>query len=282
MKARILTAVIGICVLLPILFFSHTIVLPIAVAVFSAMGVWEMLGCIGMRKKPEITIPALLLAAALPFGARYFVEARSLSFYMTLIAGLAFTFMFYLLALAVVSHGTKTVADVSITFVSVMYVIVGFMSIQLLRDLEFGIYYFASVFVCPWFSDAAGYFVGRALGKHKLIPDVSPKKTVEGAVGGLVFGAIGLVIVGLVASLVDGLAPNYIGLALLGLVLAVISIFGDLIASIIKRTYDIKDYGKLFPGHGGVMDRFDSTVAVAPFLLMAVSQPEIFALFMIA
>lgn len=279
MKVRILTAAIGICVLLPILFFSHTVVLPIAVAVFTAMGVWEMLGCIGMKKHLDVTIPAILIACVLPFGARYLVAAKSLSHFITLFAGTAFVYMFYLLALAVVSHGKKTVADVSIAFVTAMYVIVGFTSIQILRDLEYGIYYFASVFVCPWFSDAAGYFVGRALGKHKLIPDVSPKKTVEGAIGGLVFGAIGMVLVGVAANLIDGLTPNYIGLAILGLILAVISILGDLVASIIKRTYDIKDYGWLFPGHGGVMDRFDSTVAVAGFLLIAVSQPEIFRLF---
>ena len=193
--------------------------------------------------------------------------------------------MFYLMVLAVVSRGTKTVGDMALTAVTTLYITVGFSSIILLRDLrsgenDIGLWLFALVFVGAWIPDGAGYFVGRAIGKHKLIPDVSPKKTVEGAVGGVVFGGISFVVCGLIADITGTAEPLYIQLAVTGLVVAVVSIFGDLIASLIKRQYGIKDYGKLFPGHGGVMDRFDSIIAIAPFLMIVCSHPEFFALFL--
>ena len=94
----------------------------------------------------------------------------------------------------------------------------------------------------------------------------------------MIFGSVALVVVGIFAQTIDGLTPNYIVLAIAGLILAVISIFGDLIASVIKRTYNIKDYGKLFPGHGGVLDRFDSNIAVAPTLVLVLTLAELFAM----
>jgi len=279
MKARLLTAVIGFAVLAPIVIFSHTIVLPIAVALFSALGVWEMLSCIGFKKNPEILIPSFLLAVVVPLIARLVIAEKGIAYFMTLMTGAMFVYFYYMLALAVVSKGKKPIGEMALACLMTLYIIFGFNSILVLRDFPSGFYYFVIVFAAPWVSDAAGYFVGRALGKHKLIPDVSPKKTVEGAVGGVVFCAVCMVVVGLIAQFASGLTPNYIGLAIAGLFLAVISIFGDLIASLIKRHYEIKDYGNLFPGHGGVMDRFDSIIATAPFVLILCSHPEIFTLF---
>jgi phosphatidate cytidylyltransferase len=118
--------------------------------------------------------------------------------------------------------------------------------------------------VGAWVTDAMAYFTGRFLGKHKLAPDVSPKKTIEGSIGGTVFCAIAFVLMGLVVkALVKDSSPNYIYLAISGLVIAVVSQAGDLIMSVIKRHYNIKDFGNLFPGHGGMLDRMDSVFSVA-------------------
>ena len=100
-----------------------------------------------------------------------------------------------------------------------------------------------------------------------MIPEISPKKTWEGAVGGVFFTVVAFLVYGIIISLVTtDVRPNYIVLAILGLVLSVVSIVGDLIASLIKREHGAKDYGYIFPGHGGVLDRFDSALAVAPVL----------------
>ena len=113
------------------------------------------------------------------------------------------------------------------------------------------------------------YVVGSLFGKHKLIPEISPKKTIEGAIGGVVSATVAYLLFGLILDLaIPNIEVNYIILVLFGLVLSVVSQLGDLIASLIKREHNIKDYGKLLPGHGGIMDRFDSIMAVSTILLI--------------
>ena len=280
MKQRLITAAFGFAVLIPVLLFSDTIVLPIALALFSALGVWEMLGCVGLRERPQILIPSLLVSAAIPFAARYITQHVGKISYTIAISGvIVFIYMYYLMCISVVSRGKLCILDSALIFMTTLYITVGFTSIVLLRDLPHGNLLILLVFIGAWVTDGAAYFVGRALGKHKLIPDVSPKKTIEGAIGGSVFCAISFVIFGFAAGKITTSSANLIEMIVAGLAISVISQFGDLIASLIKRHYGIKDYGKLFPGHGGVMDRFDSIIAIAPFLLMICSYPEIFSLF---
>ncbi len=285
MLLRILTGVVGLPLLIPFFMFSDTIVFPIVIALFSAIGVFEMLGCIGVRRKLEITIPSLIMTAIVPFGARYIVDFKDEKAYFLAVFGvLAFVYMFYLMSLAVVSKGTKTISDMALTLAMTLYISIGFSSIVMLHDINYGDtahgrYMYILIFVGAWIPDIAAYFCGRFFGRHKLIPDVSPKKTVEGAIGGVIFGGLSFVLFGLIIGRLGLGAPKYIELAVAGVVIAIVSIFGDLVASLIKRQYGIKDYGKVFPGHGGVMDRFDSIIAISPFLLMICSHPEIFALF---
>ena len=280
MKQRLITAAFGFAVLIPVLLFSDTIVLPIALALFSALGVWEMLGCVGLRDRLGLLIPSLIVAAVIPFAARYItLSVGKISYTIAIFGVIVFIYMYYLLCNSVVSKGKLCVLDASLVFLTTLYITVGFTSIVLLRDLPHGNLLILLVFIGAWVTDGAAYFVGRALGKHKLIPDVSPKKTIEGAVGGSVFCAISFVLFGLAAGKITTSSANVIEMLIAGLIISVISQFGDLIASLIKRHYGIKDYGKLFPGHGGVMDRFDSIIAIAPFLLMICAYPEIFALF---
>ncbi len=280
MKQRLITAVFGFAVLIPVLLFSDTVVLPIAIAFFSALGVWEMLGCIGLRDRVSVLVPSLLVSAAIPFAARYITESVGKISYTIAISGvIVFIYMYYLMCDSVISKGKLCILDAALVFLTTLYITVGFTSIVLLRDLPHGHLLILLVFVGAWVTDGAAYFVGRALGKHKLIPDVSPKKTIEGAIGGSVFCAISFIIFGIAAGKITIYSANLIEITIAGLAISVISQFGDLIASLIKRHYGIKDYGKLFPGHGGVMDRFDSIIAIAPFLLMLCAYPEIFSLF---
>ena len=115
-------------------------------------------------------------------------------------------------------------------------------------------------------SDTGAFFVGRALGKHKLAPRVSPHKTVEGAVGGLLGNAAGAMIFALVMNCAVGYSISYGGIILAGVVCSVVAQLGDLSFSLIKREFGIKDYGRIFLEHGGVLDRFDSVLFVAPVL----------------
>ena len=122
------------------------------------------------------------------------------------------------------------------------------------------------VFLCSWGSDTCAYCVGMLLGKHKLIPEISPKKTVEGAIGGVIFTILGFALYAFIWNSIYDNKLSYLTLCIYGLVLSIASQFGDLIASSIKRQKNVKDYGSIFPGHGGVLDRFDGVLIVAPCL----------------
>ena len=142
--------------------------------------------------------------------------------------------------------------------------------------------FFILLILCfAWGGDTCAYFAGRAFGKHKLCPKVSPKKTVEGAVGGvlgtMLFGVIITVAYSVIADRTEAFTQSNIGvsmyliIALLGVVAAVLGIYGDLFASVVKRQCGIKDYGTIFPGHGGILDRFDSVMFIAPFVSMVIT-----------
>ena len=180
-------------------------------------------------------------------------------------------FLLYLLAIAVFSHGKTRVEEIAMTFAVCLYINVGFGSIILLRDYkDVGVYLFLLTFIGAWMTDIFAYFCGMAFGKHKLIPDVSPKKTVEGSIGGIVFCVLGYIIYGLIVSNCFEVDMNIFALGVFGAIISVVSQIGDLAASLIKREYGIKDYGSLFPGHGGVLDRFDSVLAVSTVLMVLV------------
>lgn len=131
-----------------------------------------------------------------------------------------------------------------------------------------GIYLIIVPFIAAWLTDTGAYFTGYFFGKHKLAPTISPKKTVEGAVGGIVVCVLSFVLYGFIMEKFFALDANYLVLALTGLVLSPIAQIGDLSLSIIKREYNIKDYGVIFPGHGGILDRFDSVLFTAPATLI--------------
>ncbi|MBO4987534.1 MAG: phosphatidate cytidylyltransferase [Lachnospiraceae bacterium] len=153
----------------------------------------------------------------------------------------------------------------------VLYAPVMFSFIYRIRMMEYGIYLVWMVFIASWISDTFAYFTGVLLGKHKLAPVLSPKKSVEGSIGGVAGSALAGALFGYLFSAKVGQEVNLIVVcAVLGALGSVISQIGDLAASAIKRNQDIKDYGTLIPGHGGIMDRFDSVIVTAPIIYFLV------------
>ncbi len=267
MKVRILTSV-GIAVVgLPILFFSQYIVYPIAMALFAFVAIFEMLRVLGIEKNYFISIPAYLMALAFPLGA-FFTRGDGVTTYLLILAAVLFGYLVYMFFLAVFMRGSVKYMQISEAFASVSYIIASFTALSVLRYMDNGVWNLSLVFLAAWGTDVFAYFVGTFLGKHKLIPEISPKKTVEGSVGAVILDVGAFILFGFIVSLATDVVPNYLVLALSGLFLSVISQLGDLIASLIKREHNVKDYGNLLPGHGGIMDRFDSVLAVTTFLMM--------------
>ena len=143
-------------------------------------------------------------------------------------------------------------------FFIVLLIIVLFKAIPELRSLNSGLYYLIFAVTLCFVTDVAAYLIGRGLGRHKLMPKVSPNKTIEGSLGGLLFGVLLALLGGIVVEKFVKIEVNYGTLALWALMTSVVGQFGDLSMSVIKRICGIKDYGNLLPGHGGILDRFDS------------------------
>lgn len=276
MGTRIITAAVATALFIPVLVYSHTYAFPVTMSLLAVIAVYEMLSCLKMKNIMTL-LPSGAIALALPVLARYYGEEIP---FVNFTFKVFIIFLFYLLVLATFSKGKMEFTDMTAVFVTVYLIVMSFSSMVLLRDYEHGKYIYLLVFLCPWVTDSFAYFTGYFFGRHKLIPDVSPKKTVEGAVGGSVCCVLFFVLYGFLISLaVPELRPNYPALITVGLVMSVISQCGDLVFSLIKRKYGIKDYGKLLPGHGGILDRFDSVISTVPFVLIMFDLSGIFRLF---
>lgn len=280
MLQRIITAVVLIAILLPLLFLSWQCVyiIPALVALMALAAVYELLKCqrsqvdeagtaATAREDFVVSVPAYLIAVGLPFATAFVTSIHA----FLLAAAAVFTLYFlYLFAVAVLRQGRMHFAEVAEVFTGVLYITLSFASLSLLRHkTPEGGYLYLLVFFGAWVTDTFAYFTGRFFGKHKLNPVISPKKTVEGSIGGILFCMISFVLFGIVMQFGKWhFTVHYPLLLLSGLLCSVVSQVGDLITSLIKREHGVKDYGKIFPGHGGVLDRFDSVLAISPVLLI--------------
>lgn len=265
LKPRLLTAVVGISLLLCILFIGErwNPIIGILVGIVSAFMTGEYLNAKGLLKVLELSIPCLVISFA-------FSQTICIQYTFLLLV----IFMIITFSVLIFSNKKISYIDLAYAICGTLLISFGMSSLPLICSNGIGVsFYFVTVFSLPWMADAGGFFIGATMGKHKLCPGISPKKTIEGAVGGVIFCIITALIVGIVFRffIMPECKINFWALALLGLLDAPISILGDLSFSIIKRNLDIKDYGSIFPGHGGMLDRFDSIVFTAP-VLVAVNQ----------
>ncbi len=278
MKTRIITALVALCLFLPFLYFSDTLAFLVLIQLLAFVSTFELLRCIKLDKRLGVAIPAYITSLVVPYICRY--ESKLHCEKLELVFLVFFVMAFIMLSAGVFYRGKVEISAIGTLIGMEMYVVFAVSSILLLRDLRYGQYVYLLVFIASWVTDTGAYFVGKSIGRHKLIPEVSPKKTVEGAVGGFVTGVLFLVIYGAVIGATTYATPQYLYLAIAGGVMSLVSMLGDLIASLLKRHYDIKDYGWLLPGHGGILDRFDSVFATAPFLFFLYYFIPEFALFL--
>ena len=168
-------------------------------------------------------------------------------------------------------HSQISFEKISFYILATLFVSFSFLCLVHLRnEARYGLFYILLCFGGAWFADTGAYFTGRFLGKHKLSPNISPKKTIEGLIGGIISNVLLLNLMAYVYCEIMAIygiginTVNYLLLSALAVVVALAGTAGDLIASVIKRQIGIKDYGNLIPGHGGIMDRFDSILFIAP------------------
>lgn len=226
--------------------------------IISLIGMSELYKILDVNKK-------LLGITGYAAAVVYYLLVRFDKKDMILMAAIAF--LVVLMAVYVFSYPKYKAEQVMMTYFGFFYVAVMLSYIYQTRLLENGAFSVWLVFICSWGCDTCAYCVGMLIGKHKMAPKLSPKKSVEGGIGGIVGAAlIGALYALIVNKMASGVSLDILSYALIGGVGGAISQIGDLAASAIKRNHDIKDYGTLIPGHGGILDRFDSVIFTAPII----------------
>ena len=279
MKTRVITAVVGLAFLALVLTFFDTLLFDLTLTGLCLLAIHEVFSAMGFGKKQWY-----LFAAAVPYTLLVMLSS-SAAVRALLLPASFLVVLFYNICL-IASHSTLDFCKLAgSVYFSGVILFCFYSLIHLKRMLPFATFqydaiYFILLILCfAWGGDTFAYFAGRAFGKHKLAPVVSPNKTVEGAIGGIcgsmLIGVIATVIYGMLsgryaAFTVEVTVRHYLVVVGMGAIASVLGILGDLFASAVKRQAGIKDYGTIFPGHGGSLDRFDSVMFIAPFVSIVV------------
>lgn len=261
-KTRLLSGIVLVIAAL-VLIITGGDVLLISTLVLSYIGLFELYRIFSIEKE----VPGILGYVA---ATVYYLNLKFafLPDMMMFVLGL----LILLMTAYVFTYPKFKTEQLLASFFGVFYVAVMLSYVYQTRILEAGQYIVWLIFLCSWGCDTCAYCVGMLIGKHKMSPKLSPKKSVEGAVGGVIGAALLTLIYGMIFRNAMGMEMMHVWiLAGISAVGALISMVGDLTASAIKRNYGIKDYGKLIPGHGGILDRFDSVIFTAPIIYFLAS-----------
>ncbi|MBZ5749903.1 MULTISPECIES: phosphatidate cytidylyltransferase [Metabacillus] len=256
MKQRILTAVIAAALFLPFVIYGK---LPFTIFVYllASIALHELLK---MKKISLASIPglvSLVILWVLLIPTSYITILDEVNFSKAEFALLA---LLLLLTYTVVTKNKFTFDDVGFVVIAIFYLGIGFYFLIETRNVGLELVFYALLLI--WVTDSGAYFVGRAMGKNKLWPEISPNKTIEGAIGGVVFA----VLFSWIYHYFTGVLDNYLIVTVMTIFLSVFGQIGDLVESALKRHYQVKDSGTILPGHGGILDRFDSLLFVLPIL----------------
>lgn len=279
LKLRIASSAIALILLTAIVFFGQ-IALGTAVFVLALLGLYEFYNAVSAKGAKPIRIVGYLMCLPLIFMGfdGYFKIVNDFE-KLLFVIGICFLFIFicivWLFTNLIFMHKKYNLNDAALTILGVFYVVFLFCFIPLTRNLNHGHIHIWMVFIGAFATDTAAYFVGkfvagRFIGRHMLLPEVSPKKTVEGAIGGIIGSILTMTLYGFLVNKYFIAFPIY-HFVILGLLTGFVSQIGDWSASAIKRYVDVKDYGSVMPGHGGVLDRVDSVLFVAPLVFFYVS-----------
>ena len=271
MIKRLITAALGIPIGIFVLYLNNKDLMAGVTAILSVVAVYEILSALKYTGHKAVSITAMVFSFVLPLLFCY-DELRE--------GGIVIAFLFLILMFCamLVNHRNVKFEEVGlISFVSICIPLaISTLAFFMFRYEEHGVFFIVYTLVTTWMADGGAYFAGTFFGKHKLSPEISPKKTWEGFVGGVICSALSGALCGFGYELLDRIAlggestlrVNIPILAATGFFVAWLGLLGDLSMSLLKRQCGVKDFGNILPGHGGVMDRFDSVVFTAPFVYL--------------
>lgn len=258
---RILTSVIGLPIVIIALILSNKYVIDVVVAIVAMMALYEYYHAISLKYQP---IQWIGYATALSLCFIHLVTMDNL----IKIIVLAIPSMVAILFIQLIWKDTKmSVADIALTLFSICYIVLFLMFFSLTYGSENGKFFIWYIIIIAWGTDIFAYLVGKTMGKHKF-SKISPNKSLEGCLGGLIEAVILAMLYTYCINKLAGLQISYIYILNVSLLLSIIGQFGDFAASSIKRHVGIKDFSEIIPGHGGILDRMDSLIFIAPFAYM--------------
>ncbi len=257
MKTRIVAAAILLPLLLVVVLALPKLVTAILFGAAAAVAAYELLFATGMVRHPRLVIYSMAMAFLTSLWS-YYGAAHLLGLIGVLV------FFALLFSEMMISHVKLTFDKVACSFVAGILIPYLLTSLVRIHTMVSGRHFILMPFIMAFMSDTGAYFAGRFFGRHKLAPVISPKKTVEGVIGGVIASVLGMIIYAVVLQFAFKFQVSYVYAVLYGILGSVCAVFGDLCFSVIKRQTGIKDYGNLIPGHGGILDRFDSMMVVGP------------------
>lgn len=273
MKTRVISGIVIAILLIGVWVGMFTPVVDIVMALLAGAACYEVTKVAGVKSLP-LRIAAIAFATALPLGLVYAAKFP--------ISALCIIYVLILVVMTVVDFENISFQDLAMTIYASIIISIGFATVPLICDFyksykeidtHENAYLLWMAVATALLTDVFAYFVGSKFGKHKMTPVLSPKKSWEGAIGGVVCNLAFMSLTRIIFTHFFALKPMFMGWPVYLLIIAalsVLSMFGDLMASLIKRNFGVKDYSNLIPGHGGVMDRFDSVLVVAPTLYVLV------------
>ncbi|NLX93361.1 MAG: phosphatidate cytidylyltransferase [Clostridiales bacterium] len=273
MKQRLITGLLWGSLAVLTMIKIYTPMMGIIIAIFSMIAVHEIEKAANVKNVPIIAL-SIIFAGVLPFATEYDLLVK----FNIPLAPVMIAYTIILLSLMLAKFETTRFEHVAVVLVASVCVPWALSTFMLLRDVyklypdkflpSQAFYLFFLAISCAWATDMFAYFVGSKYGKHKMSPKISPKKSIEGAVGGIIltifFNLISLYIFS--TFVYKTFIMSYWLLIPISIALSIIGMLGDLSASVIKRNYGVKDFGSIMKGHGGIMDRFDSCVFIFPSL----------------
>ena len=267
MRDRIIVAAVIVPILFIILFFMPAYAVAAVMAIVCAVCAYELLHSVGTHRNERITIYAVFSATLIPIGT-YF-DRRALVFTAVFLLLLCFIFIE-----AIIVYKTKRQIEFAYLMTTLFagllipFLLSGLVS---LKNMQEGRLFVLLPVISAFVTDAGAYFTGIFWGKHRAFPLISPKKTIEGYIGGLVLGSAAMLLFGGIIFFTTLYEVRFWALVLYGIIGAAITELGDLAFSLLKREFNIKDFGRLLPGHGGMLDRLDSVVFTTPTMYLLVT-----------
>ncbi|MEG0074643.1 MAG: phosphatidate cytidylyltransferase [Eubacterium sp.] len=256
MQKRVMTAVVGLPILFALLYLGGYFLFT-ACLVLSAIGLFEFSNAMNRRLEHKINFTFMvILSTIILISMKFDYYSLMPTFMIVLITVFCFEIL----------NGKTDIYRGMASVFGLIYIPVMFGYLLLFENIKSGVYYLWMVFIIAFATDTAAYFVGRAIGKRKLAPKISPKKTIAGAIAGIITAAVMMILYGLILKFGFQIELPFYYYAVAGFIGSIAGQCGDLTASMIKRKMEIKDFGRCLPGHGGILDRFDSILFIIPLI----------------